>query len=128
MNRFYGGDFYSFIEDYYEAVADVYRKTGCQIIGHFDLVTKFNQAGDLFDTNHPRYQAAAHKALEALLDAPAVLEINTGAISRGYTTAPYPARDILDKWRKAGKRVIFSSDCHSKDHLLFGYDAYQAML
>lgn len=128
VNRFYGGDFYSFIEDYYEAVADVYRKTGCQIIGHFDLVTKFNQAGDLFDTNHPRYQAAAHKALEALLDAPAVLEINTGAISRGYTTAPYPARDILDKWRKAGKRVIFSSDCHSKDHLLFGYDAYQAML
>lgn len=125
VEHFYHGDFYSFIEDYYEAVADVYRKTGCQIIGHFDLVTKFNQAGDLFDTSHPRYQAAAHRALEALLDAPAVLEINTGAISRGYTTQPYPARDILDKWRKAGKKIIFSSDCHSKDHLLFGYEFYK---
>lgn len=128
VRRFYGGDFYSFVEDYYHSVGDVYRKTGCQIIGHFDLVAKFNQAGDLFDTSHPRYQAAAYKALVALLDAPAVLEINTGAISRGYTTQPYPARDILDKWRKAGKKIIFSSDCHSKEHLLFGYDAYQAML
>lgn len=127
-DRFYGGDFYSFVEDYYETVADVYRKTHCQIIGHFDLVTKFNQAGDLFDTQHPRYQAAAHRALDALLDAPAVLEVNTGAISRGYRDDPYPAKDILDKWRAAGKEIIFSSDCHRKEHLLFGYEHYKALL
>ena len=128
VQTFYGGDFYQFIEDYYETLADVYRKTRCQIIGHFDLITKFDQAGDLFDTRHPRYQAAAHKALTALLDAPAVLEVNTGAISRGYRDDPYPARDILDRWRAAGKKIIFSSDCHSKDHILFGYDLYQALL
>lgn len=128
VEEFYHGDFYAFVEDYYETLADVYRKTKCQIIGHFDLVTKFNQAGDLFDTRHPRYQAAARKALTALLDAPAVLEVNTGAISRGYRDDPYPARDILDRWREAGKKIIFSSDCHSKDHILFGYDLYQALL
>ncbi len=125
VKRFYGGDFYGFIEDYYELAADVYRKTKCQIIGHFDLVTKFNQDGDLFNIQHPRYQAAAKQALEALLDAPAVLEVNTGAISRGYTTEPYPAKDILDRWLAAGKEIIFSSDCHSKDHLLFGYELYK---
>lgn len=126
--KFYGGDYYGFVEDYFETVADVYRKTRCQIIGHFDLVTKFNRDGDLFDTRHPRYQAAAHKALDALLDAPAVLEVNTGAISRGYTTEPYPAKDILDRWRAAGKGIVFSSDCHSKEHLLFGYEYYKALL
>ncbi len=128
VRRFYGGDYYSFIEDYFRLVGDVYRKTKCRIIGHFDLITKFNEDGSLFDTGHPRYQAAAHKALEALMDAPAVLEVNTGAISRGYTTVPYPARDILDRWRAAGKEIIFSSDCHSKDHILFGYDQYLKML
>ncbi len=127
VREFYGGDVYSFVEDYYETVADVYRKTRCQIIGHFDLITKFNKDNQLFDPNHPRYQAAVNKALESLLDAPAVLEVNTGAMSRGYTDVPYPAKDILTRWLAAGKEVIFSSDCHSKDHILFGYDLYQTL-
>lgn len=127
VNRYYGGDFYSFAEDYYAVVADVYRKTKCHIIGHFDLIAKFNRERDLFDPHHPRYRAAAQKALTALLDAPAILEVNTGAMSRGYTTEPYPSRDILDQWVKAGKKIIFSSDCHSKEHILFGYDIYKEM-
>lgn len=125
VEKFYGGDYYAFIEDYFQLVGDVYRKTKCQIIGHFDLVTKFNQNGDLFDINHPRYQAAAQRALDALLDAPAVLEVNTGAISRGYRDTPYPQKAFLDRWLEAGKEIIFSSDCHRKEHLLFGYDIYQ---
>ena len=124
--QFYGGDFYSFAEDYYRAVADVYRKTRCRIIGHFDLIAKFNGNGDLFDPKHPRYQAAAQMALDALLETPAVLEVNTGAMARGYTTEPYPAKDILTRWLAAGKEVIFSSDCHNADNLLFGYDVYEA--
>lgn len=124
VNQYYGGDFYSFAEDYYATVADVYRRTKCHIIGHFDLIAKFNREGDLFDPSHPRYKAAAQKALNALLDAPAILEVNTGAMSRGYTTEPYPTKDILSQWLAAGKKIIFSSDCHSKDHILYGYDAY----
>ena len=127
VNQYYNGDFYSFVEDYYALVADVYNKTKCHIIGHFDIITKFNRDGDLFDTNHPRYRAAAQKALKALLDAPAYLEVNTGAMSRGYTTVPYPEQDYLRQWLAAGKEIIFSSDCHSKDHLLFGYDMYEAL-
>ena len=125
VKQYYGGDFYSFAEDYYELVADVYHKTKCHIIGHFDLIAKFNQDGDLFDPGHPRYRAAAQKALNALLDTPAVMEVNTGAMSRGYTTEPYPTREILRQWLAAGKEIIFSSDCHSKDHILYGYDVYQ---
>ena len=124
VNGYYGGDFYGFAEDYFATVADVYNRTRCHIIGHFDLIAKFNREGDLFDPGHPRYQAAAQKALDALLDTPAILEVNTGAMSRGYTTEPYPSRDILSRWLSAGKEIIFSSDCHSKDHILFGYDAY----
>lgn len=124
VKQYYDGDFYSFVEDYYELVADVYQKTKCHIIGHFDIITKFNRLGDLFDTRHPRYQAAAQKALDALLECPAILEVNTGAMARGYTTEPYPSQDILSQWLKAGKEIIFSSDCHSKDHTLYGYDIF----
>lgn len=126
VRRFYGGDFYGFIEDYYDTVADVYRKTGCHIVGHFDLVTKFNAAHDLFDPRHPRYQAAANKALQALMDAPVIMEVNVGAVAKGYTTEPYPAKDILTQWLAAGKPIHYSSDCHQAEKLLFGQDIYEA--
>ena len=126
VKNYYGGDYYSYIEDYYALVADVYRKTKCRIIGHFDLVTKFNESGDLFDPNHPRYQAAANNALDALMKAPVILEVNTGAMARGYTTMPYPAKDILSRWIAAGKPVHFASDCHDTKKLLFAYEECKA--
>ena len=125
VEKYYGGDFYGFAEDYFAQVGDVYRKTRCRILGHFDLVTKFNAQRDLFDPEHPRYQAAANKALDALLETPVTLEVNFGGIAKGYTQAPYPAEDFLARWLRSGKPVLFSSDCHRTEKLLFGYDLYE---
>ncbi len=124
VSEHYNGDYYAFIEDYYKLVADLYRKTKCDIIGHFDLITKFNADGALFSTTHPRYINAVNLAIDALKDAPVTFEVNTGGISRGYTAQPYPSKDILEELRHNNKRIIFSSDCHDADKLLFGYDIF----
>jgi histidinol-phosphatase (PHP family) len=126
--KHYGGDFYAFAEDYFATVAQVWEKTGCDIIAHFDLLTKFNDRGELFDTNHPRYRAAADKAMDALLQTPAALEVNYGAIVRGCTTKPYPEKTYLTRWLAAGKPVCFASDCHDKNHLLDYYDDYTCLI
>lgn len=121
VRRHYQGDFYAFIEDYYAITAEVYRKTKCDIVGHFDLITKFNEGNVLFDTAHPRYRAAAQKALEALMKTPAAFEINTGAISRGYRKEPYPEGWILEILKKNGVKICRNSDAHAKEFLLFGF-------
>ena len=120
VKKYYGGDFYAFCEDYYRLVAKVYEKTKCKIVAHFDLVTKFNEAGDLFDATHPRYVAAADAAIRALLPCPVTFEINYGAVARGYRKTPYPEPRILDTLRSAGARIITTSDCHDKQFLLLG--------
>lgn len=122
VDKHYGGDIYSLIEDYYALVGDVYNKTRCDIIGHFDLIEKFNGDGTFFDRNHPRYIAAWRSAAQKLLKTPAVVEINTGGISRGYIDFPYPSKEIIDFFKSNGKKLIFSSDCHNKDFLLCGYN------
>ena len=109
-------------EDYYAAVADVWRRTDCEIIAHFDLFTKYNEGNCLFDTGHPRYVAAADAALDALLGSHAILEINTGAMARGYRYTPYPEKRILERWLDAGRSVILSADCHDKRQLLFAFE------
>ena len=128
VNRYYNGDFYAFAEDYFSTVADLYNKTKCDIIGHFDLITKFNADGSLFDENHPRYIAAWQKAADALIQTPAVVEINTGAVCRGYTKEPYPSNTIIEYFKQRGKTLIFSSDCHNKEFLLFGYERVKQYL
>jgi len=128
VNTYYDGDFYSYIEDYYKTVADLYNKTKCDIIGHFDLIVKYNADGSLFDTNHPRYVAAWKKAADAIIKTPAVVEINTGGMARGHVNEPYPSKEIIEYFKLHGKKMIFSSDCHNKDYLLCGYEMVKKYL
>lgn len=125
IRQYYNGDFYSFAEDYFETAADLYRKTRCDIIGHFDLIAKFNEGGILFDPEHPRYRTAADRALQTLLQTPVRFEWNTGGIARGYRTEAYPAENITRQICAAGKKPLFSSDCHEAARLLFGADLYE---
>lgn len=122
VTRFFGGDFYAFCEAYYKNVADVYNKTKCNIIGHFDLVTKFNEGNALFDESNKRYVDSAVFAVDELLKNDVIFEVNTGAISRGYKTAPYPARFILKRIYEKGGSIILSGDTHSAGSLCYDFD------
>lgn len=123
--RHYGGDFLAYAADYYRLETQVAKRTGCEIVGHFDLITKFNEGDRLFDTGDRRYRAAALEALDALLETGAIFEINTGAMSRGYRTIPYPAPFLLRRIRERGGRITITSDSHSRDTILYGYaDAF----
>ena len=122
VERYYGGDCLAFVEEYYQMVAQAADRTGCQILGHFDLICKFNEGDRLFDTQSPRYQRAALGALEALAGRDLIFEINTGAMSRGYRTAPYPAPWILKAMKERGCRICLSSDTHSAGTVLFAFE------
>ena len=82
LDKFYNGDEMALAEDYFEIVSHVVEQTKCNIIGHFDLVTKFNEQLKIFDESHPRYIAAVDKSLGRLLKTGAIFEINTGAMSK----------------------------------------------
>lgn len=121
VEEHYHGDYYAFAEDYYRLVGEIPEKTGCQIVGHFDLVTKFNEGDRLFDTGHPRYVSAALEALDRLARRDVICEINTGAMSRGYRTVPYPSPALLRAMRERGLPICVTGDSHSADALLHAF-------
>ena len=121
VKRFFGGDFYRFARHYFELVSQVVEKTGCSIVGHFDLLAKFNDDGSLFDETDPRYLRPAIDALDALLEKDVIFEINTGAASRGYRKIPYPAPIFLHRIAEKRGRVTLSSDAHRHENLLYGF-------
>lgn len=128
VDKHYGGDVYEYCEDYFKLIKDIYRKTKCNIIGHFDLVTKFNEKFPMIDINHPRYVKAIDDALSELLKTPAIFELNTGAISRGYRTTPYPDSDTVDKIAKSKKPFVITSDTHNVDTVTCEFERQQKIL
>lgn len=82
-------------EEYYRRVASIAEIHEADIVGHFDLLTKFDERRPLYDPERRAYRDAAFAAMETLSAAGKIFEINTGAISRRRRTAPYPAPAAL---------------------------------
>lgn len=121
----FGGDIYAFAEAYFDTVGRVAEIPDCSVIGHFDLIAKFNEREALFDEGHPRYVKAWQSAAEKLLRSGLPFEVNTGAVFRGYRTLPYPAPEMLRWLAQRGARFLLSGDCHSTSALCFGFEDWR---
>ena len=109
INDVFNGDGIAYAKHYFQAVADLPNYGSFDILAHFDLLTKFNEKEpDLMDTGDPRYRAAATAALESLVGKVKFFEVNTGAISRGYRTTPYPDPYIIKEMKRLGFGAIIS--------------------
>ncbi len=115
--RFYGGDYYALCRSYYELEATVYEKTGCTFVGHFDLVTRFNDQMHFVNEEDPRYLGPALETLEYLNSLGLPFEINAGAVNRGRKKEFYPHHRLLSFLREKGGRILISSDAHQKELL-----------
>lgn len=122
VERLWGGDWYAFAQDYFELEAKVYERTKCDWVGHFDLLTKFNEGFKHFDETKDAYLEPALAAMRKLNAEGVPFEINTGAISRGYRTMPYPSKRLLRELYLMGGRIMVNSDSHSVDTIGFGFE------
>ena len=128
VSEFWSGDFYALAEKYFETVTQMVKKTKPDIIGHFDIVTKFNEGNKLFSEKNERFVKAYKKAVNEIIPYNIPFEINTGVVSRGYKSVPYPSTEIIEYIKSCGGRFVLSSDSHSKDTLCFDFEKYKYLL
>ena len=122
VENYFGGNYREYVKYYYDNLKDVVEKTGADVIGHFDLITKFNEGDKFFDTDSQWYREIVLDALRCVTKHKPIFEVNTGAVCRGYRTEPYPAKFILEEIKKSGCDIIITSDCHFADNLGYGFD------
>ncbi len=123
IERLFGGDGLAYAKAYYENMANLSQSIRGDFVGHFDLLTKYEQkAPNLFDTGCREYRNMALEALAAVRATYEFFEVNTGPIGRGYKSTPYPAPFILDGMRELGCKLLITTDCHNKDYLDCGFD------
>lgn len=128
LHGFYAGDGLRMAADYYRALIESVQMHKADVIGHFDLIRKYNERLHIFDETDPAYCKIAFDAMDALRATGAFLEVNTGGMARGYINTPYPSAFLLKRWRELGGDVVVGSDSHHPDTLDFAFDQVPALL
>lgn len=118
------GDWYKMAATYFDNLAKFVLSGDFDVVGHFDLITKFNGQTPLFDEENSSYKASALKALDKILDAkPDILfEVNTGAMYRKGNPKPYPAEFMMKHINKRGGLITITSDSHCCESLDFAFE------
>lgn len=128
VNINFGGNGLNFAKKYFETIARLPEKNSVDIIGHFDLVTKNNEKGNFIDVSSREYLNSGFEAIHALKGKIPFFEVNTGAISRGYRTSPYPQMEFLKEFNRLGFGVVITSDCHNKNFIDCFYEESENLI
>ena len=117
------GDSRLFVQSYFEQQREMLQYD-FDVVGHPDLVRKFNLKHPYFDENASWYMEELEKTADAIAASGKIVEVNTGAISRGWLDDAYPSEPFRAMLRSRGVRFILSSDSHAASTVDCAFDRF----
>jgi histidinol-phosphatase (PHP family) len=115
----FNGDYMAYAKNYYERLVGYLVERKPDVIGHFDLITKFDELESSVYLENPEYKKLAQESLLKAIKSQSIFEVNTGAIARGLRTSPYPSIELLYLLKKNDGKLMINTDCHKKEKLDF---------
>lgn len=128
FTRLFDGDIRRFTRCYATQLCEMLECYRPVFLGHIDLIAKFNEQHPLFDENNEAYLTPLKEVMELAASLNTLVEINTGAIARGYRSTPYPNPRLLTFARDKKIPLSLNSDAHSAKGLTVFFDATLALL
>lgn len=125
VNAHFGGDFGAFVRAYFAQEREMVATCDFDVVGHPDLVRKFNRVLGCFDEGAGWYADELARTAEVIAAAGRLTEVNTGGIARGWIDDAYPSRAFRDLLRARGVRFLLSADAHSVADLDVPYPRFE---
>ena len=120
--KHYKNDMRALIGDYFALQKEMLERGDFALLGHPDLIRKFNEKQPFFSENEDWYKSCLKEMAKAVARKGIATEINSGAISRGYLSEPYPSEYFLTLLYEAGVPVAITADAHSAENLDFAFE------
>lgn len=117
----FDGEIQAFGEAYYGTLREMLVAMPPNMLAHMDVFRKNNGGNRYFDEEDEWYRGEIGKTLEVALLTDVIIEVNTGAMSRGTLKEPYPSGWILEAIHESGIPIVLNSDAHHPDAVDFGY-------
>ena len=118
----------AFAEYYFQHFCEYILNRKPDIIGHFDLITKFDEKEKNRYLQNTDYWSLAEKYCLQALKSGGIFEVNTGLVARGYRSSFSPHERLLRLIYKNGGKITFSSDSHEIKTLQGCFDEVRAMV
>ena len=125
IREHFEGSAEKFIRAYYRQVREMVEKFDFEIVGHLDLVRKFNAKHPYFDERADWYREEIGKTAAAVAKSGKIAEVNTGAITRGWMDDVYPSEEFRGMLREKGVKFILSADAHAADAIDCAFDRFE---
>ena len=122
LKKYYKNDEKKLVGEYFASEREMLEKGDFTILGHADLIRKFNEKFPFFDENAEWYKRELKALACSIASSGVIVEINTGAISRGWKTNPYPSGFLLSLLCEKNVPLTLSSDAHSAENLDCGFE------
>lgn len=107
----------AFAEAYYRHFCGYIQARKPDLIGHFDLITKFDEREKDRFLHNEKYWALAEKYLIEALKSGCIFEVNTGLMTRGFRSSVCPHERLLAIIKKQGGKIALSADSHAIETL-----------
>jgi histidinol-phosphatase (PHP family) len=120
LEGYSGRDIYELYEEHFGLVARAATSDLFDVLGHFDLIKKYNFRPDRDIT------PLIEETLSAIKDAGACIEINTAGLRKPVGEI-YPSEAILSLCARVGVPITLGSDAHKPDEVGMGFEVALAM-
>lgn len=118
----FGGDIHALMKAYFDEAERAMDFEEADLVGHIDLIAKYNEGEKWFSFSDPYYLELAKHAIDRGIQNGLIFEMNTGAISRGYRTEAYPEDHLLEYMADHGAKLCINTDCHDRKNLSCGIE------
>ncbi len=106
---------------YYNNLIDMINTQKPDIIGHLDLIRKYNFNKEYFTEEEDWYIEKLNEVLEVIKKSSSIVEINTKKMNKDNLNAHYPNTDTIKKLLKLNIPIIINTDAHSANSLDYFY-------
>jgi histidinol-phosphatase (PHP family) len=114
LHGFFQGDMEAFCRRYYQTVQRAVKRGWFDIVGHLDVIKKFNENQILFSESEPWYRELILQTLDTMKKHNMMMEMNMS----GYhhpVGEPYPSIWIIKAAREKKIPIVLGSDAHKVD-------------
>ncbi len=122
IERLFNGNGKKCVQEYFYLQREMIRNCDFTILGHADLIRKRNGELNFFDENESWYKKEVKALVKEIAKTNLIVEINTGAITRGAMDDVYPNAYMMELLCENNIPVTISSDCHSVDSIDGAFD------
>lgn len=121
LREIFHGDSQKAVREYYRLVCEMVQKSAPPIIGHLDIIKKFNDDEQYFSEQEQWYKEAVIETLNVIANSKCIVEVNTSGLKKSSSKQTYPAPWILRECLDRKIPICINADAHKPEQLMQGF-------